>query len=329
MPQPPVRPSNTAAGSRPTSATPAAAPLPNIPDAQIKMEYAKKHNVHHLFELLAHRVLDRRPDDIFAFLRTQIEDIEAVEKRKNVPYDPTTGHHEKPSAASSSANKEANGVAPKREKKRITLGVFGLDGAGKTSMISCIGGAALQNTTPTMGYSPTDLETEHHIVRIFDLGGASTFRGVWPHYFHDCHGVLFVVDASDRERLPEAASVFKQLTEHEYIIGKPIAVACNKRDLAGDNAGAVTGPEGLNVANQIAKNTSVKISACCAVKDGDTGVDSCADWLLTTVDEQYEYLNALVTDQTQAVKQARKERLEAQRKRVEAAKAAEAAAANK
>jgi ADP-ribosylation factor-like protein 13B len=317
MPVPPPggRANRPSSGSVPQSA-PLAPPIPNIPDATVKMEYAKKHSIHHLFELLAHRVLDRRPDDVFAFLRQQIDDIEAVEKRKST-YDPTAVvHHGSPPIAGNAG------------PKKVTLGVFGLDNAGKTSLIACIGGDAIKNTTPTVGFTPTNLETPDHKVCIFDLGGGATFRGIWPHYFHDCHGIIYVVDASDKLRLAESAAAFKELVNHEYIRGKPVLVCCNKRDIAGDAAVAtVTGASGLDVAGIVGKSTPVKIVACCAVNDADPGVDEGSDWLLTTITARYAELAAMLDSHAAAVKQAKKERLEAQRRRVEAAKAEEAAAA--
>lgn len=343
MPAPPPgaranRPQHPAAATAavPTSAAPQppTPPLPNIPDAAKKMEYAKKHNIHHLFELLAHRVLDRRPDDVFQFLREQITEIEAVEKRRST-YDPTEVSHAPKSAAPprapSSAVAAAGAPASSGEPIKVTIGVFGLDNAGKTSLIAAIGKEVTKNATPTVGFTPTYLETPQHKVCIFDLGGGASFRGIWPHYFHDCHGIFYVVDTSDTKRLAESASVFKELVQHEYIRGKPIVVYCNKKDLAPEGAIAtVTGPAGLDVANQVGRSTPTKIVASCAVVDtDDSGVDEGADWLLTTITERYATLSGLISEHTAAVKKAKAEKLAEQRRRVEEAKAAEAAAAGK
>lgn len=276
-----------------------------VPEAQTKIQYAKKHNIHHLFELLAHRVLDRRPENVFGFLREQIDEIEAVEKRR-ATYDPTAVQHGERSSE-------------KAGKQKVTIGVFGLDNAGKTSLIACVGGEATKNVTPTVGFTPTNLETAEHQVCIFDLGGGATFRGIWPHYYHDCHGVMYVIDASDDKRLKESADSFKALVHHEYIRGKPIVIFCNKRDLATEEAlSRVIGVEGLDIANVVGKDTPTKIVACCAVKDADPGVDEGSDWLMQAVTTNYSALSALVAGQSEAVKKAKRERLEAQRRRVEA-----------
>ena len=35
-------------------------------------------------------------------------------------------------------------------------------------------------------------------VTIYDLGGSKSFRGIWPKYYHEVHGFIFVVDSADR-----------------------------------------------------------------------------------------------------------------------------------
>ena len=37
-------------------------------------------------------------------------------------------------------------------------------------------------------------------VTIYDLGGSKSFRGIWPKYYHEVHGFIFVVDSADRYR---------------------------------------------------------------------------------------------------------------------------------
>lgn len=38
----------------------------------------------------------------------------------------------------------------------------------------------------------------------WDVGGASGLRGIWSKYYGECHALVFVVDAADRQRLEEA-----------------------------------------------------------------------------------------------------------------------------
>lgn len=43
---------------------------------------------------------------------------------------------------------------------------------------------------------------------VWDLGGQVELHGIWEKYYDECHGVIYVVDASDRERLPLAVEAF-------------------------------------------------------------------------------------------------------------------------
>jgi len=46
------------------------------------------------------------------------------------------------------------------------------------------------------------------ILQFWDLGGQRGIRNIWPKYYKDCHAVVYVLDAEDRERLGEGWEVF-------------------------------------------------------------------------------------------------------------------------
>ena len=46
------------------------------------------------------------------------------------------------------------------------------------------------------------------ILKFWDLGGQKGIRSIWPRYYDDCHAVVYVIDAEDRERLGEGWEVF-------------------------------------------------------------------------------------------------------------------------
>lgn len=46
------------------------------------------------------------------------------------------------------------------------------------------------------------------------MAGIGRYRNLWEHRFKTCHGVVFVIDSSDRMRLgKEKKSTFKNFTE--------------------------------------------------------------------------------------------------------------------
>jgi ADP-ribosylation factor related protein 1 len=46
------------------------------------------------------------------------------------------------------------------------------------------------------------------ILQFWDLGGQKGIRSIWHRYYDDCHAVVYVIDAQDRERLSEGWEVF-------------------------------------------------------------------------------------------------------------------------
>jgi GTPase SAR1 family protein len=147
--------------------------------------------------------------------------------------------------------------APKA--KQLTFLVIGLDNSGKTTLTRTIAGgaaalpskccSALSSASPsqlflslsplspslpaplsdadpfivpTMGFSaPIHKRLFGWDVVFYDLGGGARIRGVWPQYFADVHGLIYVVDSSDASRLPEAAKELHAALEHPMVVGKP------------------------------------------------------------------------------------------------------------
>lgn len=274
-----------------------------------RVAYCKEHNIHHLLELLATKVLVERPENPFAYLRDLLTSTEESEKNKGT-YDPTQIHF---GAADAKAATGAGGAGG--ELKKITLGTFGLDNAGKTTLIAALGGEIEPNCTPTVGFSPVRFQAGDKDICIFDLGGAANFRGIWVHYYHDCHGILYVVDsAADEERTAQSLEVLRETLTHPYVAGKPLLLLANKKDLAASKREAVV-PEAL-LAELVPPGTAHRVVATCGLQE-DEELDAGVEWLLATVAEQYETLSERVKAESAAVKaeneRKRQERLAALR----------------
>lgn len=99
----------------------------------------------------------------------------------------------------------------------------GLDNSGKTTLTRTIHGDVDPFIVPTVGFSaPVRKLLFGWQVVFYDLGGGARIRGVWPQYFSDVHGVVFVADASDRERVAEAAKELHEALGHSMVVGKPV-----------------------------------------------------------------------------------------------------------
>lgn len=124
-----------------------------------------------------------------------------------------------------------NRVSILEQQRNIVLLMLGLDNAGKTCTAKMLVGEDLETVAPTIGFSKVSTKYKGFNVTIYDLGGSKSFRGIWPKYYHEVHGFIFVVDSADDQRLDETAEVFQDILKDDKVKGKPILMLCNKADI--------------------------------------------------------------------------------------------------
>ncbi|XP_019739623.1 ADP-ribosylation factor-like protein 13A isoform X2 [Hippocampus comes] len=115
--------------------------------------------------------------------------------------------------------------------RRVTVLVVGLDKAGKTSSIR--GMLRVPHAVeggPTQGCVRSELRVENYLVTLLDVGGSIESQGAWREYYGEAHGIIFVVDSSDRPRIKEVKEVLADLLKEPRVAGKPILVLANKQD---------------------------------------------------------------------------------------------------
>ena len=54
------------------------------------------------------------------------------------------------------------------------------------------------------------------------MGGGSRVRDIWKHYLAESFCFIYVIDASNRNRINECKTVFSTFLENEKVAGKPI-----------------------------------------------------------------------------------------------------------
>lgn len=77
---------------------------------------------------------------------------------------------------------------------------------------------------PTHGCVRTELKLENYLVNILDMSGAQEVRGSWREHYGEAHGIIFVVDSSDRQRMKEVKEALVDLLKHPRVAGKPLLV---------------------------------------------------------------------------------------------------------
>uniref|UniRef100_A0A671MRI8 ADP-ribosylation factor-like protein 13B n=1 Tax=Sinocyclocheilus anshuiensis TaxID=1608454 RepID=A0A671MRI8_9TELE len=114
--------------------------------------------------------------------------------------------------------------------RKITVLVVGLDKAGKTSCVRGMLRVPPGDVGPTHGCVRTELRVENYLVNILDMGGAPEVRGSWREHYGEAHGIIFVVDSSDRQQMKKVKEALVDLLKHPRVAGKPLLVLANKQD---------------------------------------------------------------------------------------------------
>ncbi|KAM3585493.1 uncharacterized protein V6R79_019010 [Siganus canaliculatus] len=186
--------------------------------------------------------------------------------------------------------------------RKVTLVMVGLDNAGKTATVRGIQGDNPKDVAPTVGFSKVDLKQGKFEVTIFDLGGGKRIRGIWKNYYSESHGVVFVVDSSDVQRIQETRETMAEVLQHPRIAGKPVLVLANKQDQDGALAEADI-IENLSLEKLVNENKCLcQIEPCSAVlgygKKVDKSIKKGLKWLLNNIAKDYEAITERVQKDT-------------------------------
>lgn len=199
--------------------------------------------------------------------------------------------------------------------KKYQFAVVGIDGVGKSSLMNMLQGRADLATKPTIGFRPvTMMLGETMQIRFYDIGGGPKIREIWSQYYHDVHGVIYVVDSTEAgNRLQESVTQFTTTMGHPFIAKKPLLVLGTKKDL-----------EGATSADEIAERYGVRsmpyartdtCKGVGAAEEVDASLEQGLEWLIEQVKGSFDEINRRVAiDTVSKAKEDIKRRLARERK---------------
>jgi ADP-ribosylation factor related protein 1 len=108
--------------------------------------------------------------------------------------------------------------------------LLGLDNAGKTTLLSQIkalyqprsDGAPAPNpgkTVPTVGQNVSTIPLPDMNLKIWDVGGQISMRGLWQSYYSSCHAIIFVVDSADVGQDPDITRLLSSSRRASSVAG--------------------------------------------------------------------------------------------------------------
>jgi len=116
-------------------------------------------------------------------------------------------------------------------KREMRILMVGLDAAGKTTILYKLKLGEIVTTIPTIGFNVETVEYKNISFTVWDVGGQDKLRPLWRHYFQNTDGLIFVVDANDRDRIQQAHDELHKMLQEDELRDAVLLVFANKQDL--------------------------------------------------------------------------------------------------
>lgn len=115
-------------------------------------------------------------------------------------------------------------------QKNANIIFLGLDNAGKTTMLYMLQSDRFTQTDSTIHPHQAEVTIGNIRFNSYDLGGHLQARKTWADYCGTVDGIIFMVDAADLTRIPEAKKELDSLLEMPELQNVPFVVFGNKVD---------------------------------------------------------------------------------------------------
>ena len=109
--------------------------------------------------------------------------------------------------------------------------MVGVGAPGQTTMLFKQKLGETVMTLPTIGFNVDTVVHNNTSFAVWDVGGHDTTHLVWKHNLHNTHGLIFVVDSTDHERITEAHDKLHTMLAEDKLRDTVVVVFANKQDL--------------------------------------------------------------------------------------------------
>jgi small GTP-binding protein len=118
-------------------------------------------------------------------------------------------------------------------QREARLLILGLDASGKSVFLYRTKLGETVTTIPTIGFNVETVQYKNLKFTMWDVCAGSRIRPLWRHYFDGTHGVIWVVDSTDRQRMKESAQELERVAGDAMLHGAAFLIFANKQDLPG------------------------------------------------------------------------------------------------
>ena len=119
---------------------------------------------------------------------------------------------------------------PISDSKPNAILLVGLDDAGKTTLNNRLTRNCLIQAPPTSQPLNHEIKIGSTLLSITDIGGHRQARRLWRNYMFDSTRLVFIIDATNRPRIPEARYELLNILGDEDLQAIPILILANKVD---------------------------------------------------------------------------------------------------
>lgn len=251
---------------------------------------------------LVNRIALERPDDVIEFMIREVQNMADCSfeplppSQAEVQIEPAS----KPDAVPSSSAALPPSVPIPQEERNIQIAVLGLGGAGKSSILNMLQGKYDPKIRPTIGFRPVSMLLSEEVkVRFYDLGGGKKIRDIWNQYYHDVHGIIYVVDSTTTgEELQACMDTFALTVNNPHLTGKPLIILANKQDqpeaCSAENLQELFLPLATSTEAMEVYGCSAHVPADAEAVEADPRIEASLTKLFENIHAQFHELNARV-----------------------------------